>query len=105
MEKIHDAYRFSKCCFSVQKDKEGTARIAMWKLLQIDFVYTLEASFCGPQYGVNYLENDFEKIGKKLCEGMALFFYDEISAKMSKNPSKMVEKMVALKRKAEEEFH
>ena len=36
---------------------------------------------------------------------MALFFYDEISAKMNKNPSKMVEKMVALKRKAEEEFH
>ena len=76
----------------------------MWKLLQIDFVYTLEASFCGSQYGVNYLESDYEKIGKKLCEGMALFFYEEISVNLSRAPSKNVEKMVALKKRAEEEY-
>jgi len=41
MERIHDAYSFEKCSFTVQKSKEGTARISMWKLLQIDYVYTL----------------------------------------------------------------
>lgn len=59
MEKIHDAYQYDKCCFAIQKDKEGTARVAMWKELRIDYVYTLESSFCGSQNGANYLEADY----------------------------------------------
>ena len=55
MEKINDAYRYENCCFAVQKDKEGTARVFTWKELKIDYVYTLEASFCGSEFGANYL--------------------------------------------------
>lgn len=76
MEKIHDAYKYDYCAFSMQKDKEGTARITMWKELKINYVYTLESSFCGNVGGPNYLEADYLKIGKKLCEGIAAFFYD-----------------------------
>ncbi len=43
----------------MQKDKEGTARIAAWKELRIDYVYTLESTFCGGEYGPNYLEADY----------------------------------------------
>jgi hypothetical protein len=51
----------------VQKDKEGTARVTVWKDLKIDYVYTLESTFCGPEFGPNYLEADYERIGRKLC--------------------------------------
>ena len=60
----------------MSKDKEGTARITAWKELKIDYVYTLESSFCGSEYGPNYLEADLEKLGKKLCEGITCLFYD-----------------------------
>jgi hypothetical protein len=78
MWKIHEAFKYENCCFSVQRDKEGTARITAWRELKIDYVYTLEASFCGSEHGANYLEADYDRIGRKLCEGMAVLFYSEI---------------------------
>lgn len=59
MEKIFNAFKYENCCFAMQKDKEGTARIAVWKELRIDYVYTLESTFCGGEYGANYLEADY----------------------------------------------
>lgn len=47
MEKVHDAFKYEYCSFAMQKDKDGTARITMWKELRIDYIYTLESSFCG----------------------------------------------------------
>lgn len=41
----HFVFEYSK--FGVQKSREATARIAIWKELQIPCVYTMEASFCG----------------------------------------------------------
>lgn len=46
MSKIHPPFRYDFCSYAVQKDKEGTGRICMWKQLKIDYVYTMEASFC-----------------------------------------------------------
>ena len=37
----------------VQKSRESTARIVMWKELQLVNSFTLEASFLGPNKGVN----------------------------------------------------
>ena len=31
MEQLFGAYKFDYCSFAIQKDKEGTARITMWK--------------------------------------------------------------------------
>jgi hypothetical protein len=93
MSELHDAFSFEQSCFQVQKDKEGTARIAMWKELKINEVYTLEASFCGSDKGGNYLENDFENIGRKLCEGIAIHFFEH---KANTHP---INKMAAFKAK------
>ena len=110
MQKIHDAYKYSNCCFAIQKDKEGTARITVWKDLRIDYVYTLESSFCGSEYGQNYLENDYEKIGKKLCEGITCLFHQDIqNTLIASNKStqllKTIEKLAQLKNKVQEEFN
>ena len=52
----------------------------MWKELQIDHIYTLESTFCGNSSG-NYSESDYEKIGTKLCEGIAVYWSDMLACK------------------------
>lgn len=47
----------------------------MWNELKINYIYTLEASFCGSEGGANYLINDYDKIGSKLCYGICLHFW------------------------------
>lgn len=71
----HFSYDLSR--FRVQKNKESTARIAMWKELKIPNVFTMEASFCGPvplaegsmkEEDLNYHYNvdDLKELGKNL---------------------------------------
>ena len=87
MSKVHHAYSYYDCSFAVQKNKEGTARVTLWKMLRINEIYTLEASFMGADGGANYLEADYEKAGRKLCEGIAVYFADP----ESQNPPEMAE--------------
>ena len=46
-------FGFEDCNFAVQKSRESTARIVMWKEFQLVNSFTLEASFLGPNKGVN----------------------------------------------------
>lgn len=41
MSMLNPGIRYDFCSYSIQKSKEGTARVSMWKYLQIPFVYTL----------------------------------------------------------------
>lgn len=45
-------FSFSGCKFKVQRNKEGTGRVVMWKM-GIQNSYTLEATFCGSTLGKN----------------------------------------------------
>jgi hypothetical protein len=51
LSKLFDYFSFEDCTFSMPRAKEATARIAMFHLLKIPFVFTLEASFCGATIG------------------------------------------------------
>ena len=51
MSKNHSVFSFKDCCFDVQKDRESTARVVVWKELNIECSYTCEASFCGASNG------------------------------------------------------
>ena len=46
-------FNFEDCSFAVQKSKESTARIVMWREFSLVNSYTLEASFLGPNRGEN----------------------------------------------------
>jgi hypothetical protein len=52
----------------------------MWKELKIPAVYTMEASFCGPDIGPNsgfhYTTEHLMEIGRKLC--LSLLIYCDI---------------------------
>lgn len=72
MEKNCDIFNFSDCSFVVQKSKESTARVVGWKELGITNTYTVEASFCGADYG-KYADFHFntdllQEVGHKFCE-------------------------------------
>lgn len=43
-------FSFKDCTFAVEKEKENTARIALFKELEIINWYTLEASFFGSEW-------------------------------------------------------
>ena len=47
MDKNCDIFNFADCSFAVQKAKESTARVAIWKELGITNTFTIESSFCG----------------------------------------------------------
>ena len=51
LSKLCDFFSFEQCRFSMSKYKEQTARIAMFKELNIPNIFTMEASFCGTDMG------------------------------------------------------
>lgn len=85
MSKVLDSFSFDASRFSVHRSKESTARVSMWKELKIPAVYTMEASFCGPQTGQNaglhFTTEHFMEAGKKLC--IALLIYCDIDVPKS----------------------
>lgn len=44
-------FSFLDCNFSVQKDKEATGRVTVWRELNLHNSFTLEISHMGPNYG------------------------------------------------------
>ena len=51
LDKNSDLFNYEDCSFSVQKSKESTMRVVMWKELGITNTFTAEASFCGCDQG------------------------------------------------------
>ena len=51
MSKLCDFFCFEDCRFSNGQSKEQTARVTMWRELQIPNVFTMESSFCGAERG------------------------------------------------------
>ena len=77
VSKICDSFQFEASRFVVHPSKEATARVSMWKELKIPAVYTLEASFCGPdigaQAGMHYTAEGFMDIGRRLCLSLLIY--------------------------------
>lgn len=46
-----EVFSYVDSSFSVQKSKEGCGRVVVWRELGVQNSYTLEASFCGSDFG------------------------------------------------------
>ncbi|XP_077325303.1 cytosolic carboxypeptidase 3 isoform X3 [Lithobates pipiens] len=68
-----DKFSFSGCKFKVQRNKEGTGRVVMWKM-GIQNSYTLEATFCGStlgnRRGTHFSTKDLERLGQHFCDAL-----------------------------------
>ena len=77
LEKISDVFSFSDCVFGIQKAKESTARIVHYKELGIINSFTLEASFCGSNFGkhadFHFNQEHLQQLGHDFCEALLDF--------------------------------
>jgi len=76
MSKICPFFSFKSSRFSVHKSKSSTARITMWKELNLNAVYTIEASFLGPTAkgnDIHFAIEDLMNIGKGLCQALTVY--------------------------------
>ena len=68
--KICPYFYFGYSKFGVQKSKESTARVVLFKNLKIPNIFTLESSFCGNEHGPfkdkHFTREDLQQVGKDL---------------------------------------
>eukprot|EP00741_Cyanophora_paradoxa_P005167 tig00000863_g5009.t1 len=80
----HD-FSFADCAFKVQKSKEGTGRVVVWRDFNIVNSYTMEASFCGASFGrhcsTQFHTRHLEEMGHFFCDTI-LDFYDPDQSKV-----------------------
>ncbi|XP_061495401.1 cytosolic carboxypeptidase 3 isoform X4 [Rhineura floridana] len=71
-----EKFSFPDCSFKIQKGKEGTGRVVMWKM-GISNSYTLEVTFCGSKlgnrHGTHFSTKDLESIGYHFCDSLLDF--------------------------------
>ena len=65
-------FSFDDCNFAVQKSKEATARIVMWREFNLINSFTLESSFMGPNKGTNaglhFNATMLQQMGRNFCK-------------------------------------
>ena len=65
----------------MQKSKEKTSRIALWREIGIPNIFTMEASFCGCDKGefagAHFTIAQLKQMGRDLCR--ALIVYHDLS--------------------------
>ena len=76
LSKINSNFSFEKSRFEVEATKSKTARVALFKKLEIPAVYTLEASFSDTINGMYCTPNLLKSLGKDIC--LTLIPYCEI---------------------------
>ncbi|XP_035110576.1 cytosolic carboxypeptidase 3 isoform X4 [Callithrix jacchus] len=68
-----DKFSFLACKFNVQKSREGTGRVVMWKM-GIRNSFTMEATFCGStlgnKRGTHFSTKDLESMGYHFCDSL-----------------------------------
>ncbi|XP_019749519.1 cytosolic carboxypeptidase 2 isoform X2 [Hippocampus comes] len=82
---IRNKFSFKSCKFQVQKSKEGTGRVAMWRL-GIKNSYTMEATFggstLGDRKGTHFTIQDLKSLGFYFCDTL-LDYFDPDPAKVT----------------------
>lgn len=72
--KIYENFRFDSCNFKVQKEREGTARVVMWREFNLLNSFTLETTFCGPTEGrlvnCHFSISTLKENGRQFCKAL-----------------------------------
>ncbi|XP_047117831.1 cytosolic carboxypeptidase 1-like isoform X1 [Schistocerca piceifrons] len=75
MKDLSPAFALSLCSFAVERNRESTARVTVWRQLGIKRSYTMESSYCGCDQGT-YMGYHLDilhlkEIGANFCEALA----------------------------------
>ncbi|XP_062985473.1 cytosolic carboxypeptidase 1 isoform X4 [Elgaria multicarinata webbii] len=68
------AFCMSSCSFVVEKSKESTARVVVWREIGVQRSYTMESTLCGCDQGkykgLQIGTHELEEMGAKFCSGL-----------------------------------
>ncbi|XP_068093227.1 cytosolic carboxypeptidase 1 isoform X2 [Hyperolius riggenbachi] len=74
LSQIAPAFCMSSCSFVVEKSKESTARVVVWRELGVQRSYTMESTLCGCDQGkykgLQIGTKELEEMGAKFCVGL-----------------------------------
>ncbi|XP_067827511.1 cytosolic carboxypeptidase 4 [Heptranchias perlo] len=83
LDKISPAFAINRCCFLVQKSREATARVVVWREIGVLRSYTMESTYCGCDQGkYNGFQigtRELEEMGAKFCTGLLKLKKDALS--------------------------
>lgn len=72
-----DCFSFDDCCFKIQRSKESTARVVAYREIGCVNAFTLEASFCGADFGPlgdqHFTTRHLEEMGYMVCDAILDF--------------------------------
>jgi len=72
-----DCFSFDDCCFKIQRSKESTARVVAYREIGCVNSFTLEASFCGADFGPlgdqHFTTRHLEEMGYMVCDAILDF--------------------------------
>ncbi|XP_026274191.1 cytosolic carboxypeptidase 1-like isoform X1 [Frankliniella occidentalis] len=75
MSLVAPAFSLSSCSYRVERAREATARVTVWRELGVNRAYTLEASYCGcdqgPYQGYQLSSAHLREVGANLCQALA----------------------------------
>ncbi|XP_043280030.1 cytosolic carboxypeptidase 1-like isoform X2 [Venturia canescens] len=76
MQKTSPAFALALCSFKVERHKESTARVAIWRQLGVSRSYTMESSFCGcdqgPLAGHHLNTMHLKEVGQHFCQALSM---------------------------------
>lgn len=76
LSKISQIFSYEDSKFGLQRSKESTLRVSLFKELKIPNVFTLEASFCGGNSGkyanLHFSGQALVEMGKDLCKALLI---------------------------------
>ncbi|XP_015217670.1 cytosolic carboxypeptidase 1 isoform X2 [Lepisosteus oculatus] len=74
LSQIAPAFCMSSCSFVVEKSKESTARVVVWREIGVQKSYTMESTLCGCDQGkykgLQIGTKELEEMGAKFCVGL-----------------------------------
>ncbi|XP_078049658.1 cytosolic carboxypeptidase 1 isoform X2 [Augochlora pura] len=76
IQRISPAFALPLCSFKVERNKESTARVAIWRQLGVSRSYTMETSFCGCDQGVlaglHLDTRHLKAVGQDFCQALSM---------------------------------
>ena len=99
---------FEDCSFHVKKGRESTARVVVAKELNIACSYTLEATFCGSNYGplkfCHMNIGHLQEVGSALADAMLHFCIGNGNITKDSLPPQMLESLHNLQQQHEQQM-
>ena len=98
LSKISPLFSFEASRFGVQRSKEATARVAMFKELKTcPLVYTMESTFSGldigPYAGMHVSTEMLESMGRDLCRALLVQANLSVPNELEKLPATTISKL------------